>query len=71
MDLLPPDDPSLVEEVSWVPRSPLPEEPVQVWAGEKISRLWALLLGCSAFLLKIYEIQYVAAIVWSLWRLSR
>lgn len=30
MDLLPADDPSLTDEVSWVPASPLPEEPVQV-----------------------------------------
>lgn len=29
MDLLSPDDPSLVEEVSWVPCSPLPQQPVQ------------------------------------------
>lgn len=30
MDLLPVGDPSLNEEVSWTPQSPLPEEPVQV-----------------------------------------
>ena len=30
MDLLPVGDPSLSDEVSWVPASPLPEQPVQV-----------------------------------------
>ena len=30
MELLPIDDPSLTDEVTWVPASPLPEEPVQV-----------------------------------------
>lgn len=31
LSLLPVDDPSLTDEVSWVPASPLPEEPVQVF----------------------------------------
>ena len=35
MNLLPVDDPSLTDEVSWVPASPLPEQPVQVGGGKE------------------------------------
>lgn len=33
LSLLPVDDPSLTDEVTWVPASPLPEEPVQVFCS--------------------------------------
>lgn len=36
MDLLPVGDPSLSDEVSWVPVSPLPEQPVQVGGRTKL-----------------------------------
>lgn len=49
LSLLPVDDPSLTDEVTWVPASPLPEEPVQVFGyfvAVRTFDTWGLYLTC-------------------------
>lgn len=67
MDLLSPDDPSLVEEVSWVPCSPLPQQPVQV-CGVTEKNLWGLLFWFSRLFFVFLDKPERDSSVWSVRR---